>query len=50
MCIYTIKKQKLKKNPQKGGARLHRTSHKLGISGVNDTANLKFQFKDYNIL
>ena len=36
MCIYTVKIQK--KKILKGGVRLHRTSHKLSVSGVKDTA------------
>ena len=38
MCIYTVKIQKKNKKILKGGARLHRTSHKLSVSGVKDTA------------
>ena len=37
MYIYTLKKQKLKKNPQ-GGCRTSSNVPKLGVSGVKDTA------------
>ena len=37
MCIYTVKKQKLKKIPQVRCATLQNVS-KLGVSGVRDTA------------
>ena len=37
MCIYTVKKQKLKKNSQRGCATPPNVP-KLGVSGVKDTA------------
>ena len=41
MCIYTVKKQKLKKiiNPQRGCA-TRPNDPKLGVSGVKDTAKI----------
>ena len=39
MCIYTVKEQNLKKKILRGGgAQLHRTILKMGVSGVKDTA------------
>ena len=41
MCIYTVKKQKLKKqlkNPSRGGVCDSTESPKFGVSGVKDTA------------
>ena len=40
MCIYTLKKTKIKKIKKflERGARLHRTFQNFGISGVKDTA------------
>ena len=37
MCIYTVKKQKLKKNPQ-GGCATPPNVPKLGVSRVKDIA------------
>ena len=39
MCTYTLKKQKLKKNPQEGCATPPNVP-KLCVSGVKDTAKL----------
>ena len=38
MCIYTIKKQKIKKNSPSRGVRDSTERPKIGVSGVKDTA------------
>ena len=38
MCIYTVRKQKLKKNSSSKGLRDSNERPKIGVSGVKDTA------------